>query len=144
MPDNGADRRREQRVEFSYLCQFKVLSPKPTVKSFTGYLQDISMGGACVQFEDKYGLFPLNVNEVESSRIKLTVKTLKKDPLIVFAVVRWIRKNTSNQSNSILIGIEFELSEYWMKERMRELIDLKNKDHKMMWHLWECYVEEQR
>jgi len=133
--EDTGNRRQHPRSVFTYPVDFKVLSPKSDDISFTGYLKDISLGGAGLQFEDRYGRF--NLSKAENAKLKLTLSIPRQDKVIIFAHVRWI-KNVK-QNFQIKMGISFENLEYAEHAAIEKLIGLKSKDHNMMWNLWEQY-----
>jgi len=130
------DRRRQNpRAIFSYPVEFKVFCGIPV--SFDGYLKDISRGGACLQFEDKYGR--LNFDKVNDSQLRLSLSMPEGNDAIILAQIKWVRKVP--KSVSYKIGIEFQYIESWQLDVIESLIGMKNKDHNMMWNLWKHYTE---
>ncbi len=140
MTIESAAKRRHRRVKFVYPVEFKILSPGFEKKNFRGLFSTISMGGAGFYFKDKYGLIDLTI--IEESRIKLEINVLQEEQIILIARVRSVEKIDSKQDFSVLIGVEFEDLFDWQLEKLEKIISLRNKDRKMMWNLWEHYVED--
>ena len=130
------NRRRHPRSAFTYPVEFKLFSPqKADGVSYSGYLKDISLGGAGLQFEDPYGRF--NLTETDSAKIKLVLSIPRENKVSLFANIQWVKKIEG--SLSIKMGISFKDLEYNEQAVIEKLIGLKGKDHNMMWNLWEQY-----
>ena len=130
-----ADKRRHPRAIFAYPVEFKVFCGNPV--SFDGYLKDISRGGACLEFEDKYGR--LNFDKLNDSQLRLLLSMPEGNNVIILAQIKWVRKVPGTVSCKI--GIEFQYIESWQLDVIENLIGMKNKDHNMMWNLWKQYTE---
>ncbi len=137
--DNPIDRRKHQRSEFAYPVDIKFFSQHPDNTSFRGYMKDISVSGACIEFEDRYGR--VNLEELSGFKVKITISTLNRGKISVLSRIKWIRNDTSRHF-FIVTGIEFENMEDWQLEDIKKFINLKNKDHNMMWNLWEQYEKQ--
>ena len=134
--DDFTDRRKYPRSEFTYPVEFKMFSQNPEHSSFKGCLQDISISGACLQFEDKYGRF--NIRDSNNVKIKISFSMPNEEKATIFAQIRWIKK-VDPKTFYISMGIEFQDLEGWQLDVIEKLINMKNKDHNMMWNLWEQY-----
>jgi hypothetical protein len=139
--ENPADRRKFPRAEFTYPVEFKNFSQNPDHASFKGYLKDISVSGACLQFEDRYGRF--QVQEMNNAKIKISFNIPYGDKVSIFAQIRWIKK-IDPRNFFIKMGIEFHNLEAWQIDMIEKLITMRNKDHNMMWNLWEQYENSWR
>ncbi len=135
MNENSRGRRRHRRVAFVYPVEFKILTPECGTKSFSGLFATLSMSGASFQCTDAYGL--LGADNIVNARIKLKVSVPKHEQLILFARIRWMSKEDSAQKLSIMIGVEFEKPEESQLDVLESMITLRNKEHKMMWSLWD-------
>lgn len=133
-------KRRHRRIKFVYPVEFKVLSPGFESRSFVGLFSTISMAGAGFHFKDKYGL--VDPEKTIGARIKLDINVLQEDQIFLFARVRSVKRDDSKQDLTILIGVEFEELLDWQLEKLERIISLRDKDRKMMWNLWEHYVEK--
>lgn len=146
---NKCDRREYPRSEFTYPVEFRVFSRSSDSPSFqntnqtnfNGYLKDISLSGARLQFEDRYGRF--DINGMQHMRLKLTFKIPGGGRTSVFAEIKWIRK-TDPKDFSIEMGIAFKEMEAWQSDAIGKLIGMRNKDHNMMWNLWEQHQDNGR
>ncbi len=130
------NRRRHPRSVFTYPVEFKLFSPqKAEGVSYNGYLKDISLGGAALQFEDRYGRF--NLADADDAKLKMVLSIPRENKVSFFAHIQWVKKIEG--SFSIKIGISFKDLEYDEQSVIEKLIGLKGKDHNMMWNLWEQY-----
>ncbi|RJQ48806.1 MAG: PilZ domain-containing protein [Nitrospiraceae bacterium] len=130
------NRRKFFRSEFTYPVEFRLFSRGADNVYFKGYLKDISVSGACLQYDDTYGRF--NLEEMRNAKIKLSLSIPNSDKVIVFALIRWV-KRIDIRSFSFKMGIEFQDLERWQLDVIEKLIGMRNKDHNMMWNLWEQY-----
>lgn len=131
----NSDRRRHPRSIFAYPVEFKIFFQKVDTAPFNGYLKDISISGACLQCEDKYGR--IKMDEAKDVKLKLTISIPREEKFFIFAFIRWIRKD--KQTFQAEMGIEFSELDYRNLAIIERLIGMKNKDHNMMWNLWEQY-----
>ncbi len=140
----SVEQRRYLRSVFTYPVEFRLLSQRIEsnhvlqnllvfVPPFTGYLKDISLGGAAIQAEDRQGRF--NVEEAESARVLLTLSIPRENKVNVPARIRWVKKEEDN----IRIGISFKGLEHKDLTLIEKLIGLRGKDRTMLWNLWEKY-----
>jgi hypothetical protein len=156
--DLPTNRRRHPRAIFIYPVTFELFSitKEPSFYNGYGYLKDISLGGAGLQFEDKYGRFMINeqengiitfkdkygrfeFSEEEKIKVNLLLSLSREEKANLFAPVRWIKKIESN--SYVRMGIEFKDLEEKQSEAVKKLIGFKNKEHHMMWTLWEQYQD---
>jgi len=142
MNEKTVENRRQPRTKFVFPVSFDIFLPDRVIKSFDGYIRDMSMGGACVQFRDRYGLIELD--GLKGHRVKLAVRIPQGEQLYLHAVVQWARKENASRGFSVLIGLEIKEIAEWQVEQMERFISMGNKDQKMMWNLWECYMEDNR
>ncbi|MBI5409547.1 MAG: PilZ domain-containing protein [Nitrospirae bacterium] len=133
---DSIDRRNFPRSVFTYPAEFKLFSRNAEYTSFNGCLKDISLSGACLEFEDRYGRF--NLKNANNEKVKISFRDPRGDKVNVFAKIRWIKKPDPG-SFTINIGIAFIDTESWQLEVIEKLIGMRNKDQNMMWDLWEKY-----
>jgi len=132
----GIANRRHERSEFAYAIEFKILSLKNEQYSFHGYIKNVSVSGAGIVFEDRYGR--ANVDDIKGSKIKLTIVMPSGERVTLISIARRVRKDAP-QPFFIQVGIEFEDIEEWQLNAIKKLMRDKKKDHSMMWNLWEQY-----
>ncbi len=137
---NPADNRENPRLEFAYPVKFSVFCPSLESMTFNGYIKNMSMSGAGLECEDRYGRF--NIEEIKSSRMRLEISVPQGKQIVLFSSVRWIKRQTAAQGFYYYMGLEFIDIEDWQIEQIEGFMDLRNKDHKMMWNLWEDYLEQ--
>ena len=129
------DKRRHPRTVFTYPVEFRLFSQKNENIFFSGYLKDISIGGACLEFEDRYGRF--SCSDAENAKVKLSLSIPRENKVNIFAYIQWTKK--IEKTLHIKIGIAFKDLDYGELAVIEKLTGLKNKDHNMMWTLWEQY-----
>jgi len=132
----GIDNRRHERSEFAYVIECKILSHHNERYSFRGYIENVSDSGAGIVFEDRYGR--ANMDDIKGSKIKLSIVMPGGEKVTLISKARWVRKDVP-QPFFIQVGIEFENIEKWQMDAVKNLVLVKNKDHNMMWNLWEQY-----
>ncbi len=138
---DGSERRRHERSGFIYPVVLKIFSSQLSNSSFDGYIEDISISGAGIMFEDKYGRVELE--GVNGSSIKIIVRMPHGDDVTLLSTIRWIIRDVSDNT-IIKVGIEFQKMEEWQIKTINQLISLKNKDQNMMWTLFENYEKNIR
>jgi len=132
----GIDKRRHKRSEIAYVIELKLLGDKKDQYTFRGYIEDVSDSGARIVFEDRYGR--VTVEDITGSKIKLSITMPDGDRMALISTSRWARKDMPERFH-IQVGIEFENIEQWQLDAIQNLVQTKNKDHSMMWNLWEHY-----
>ena len=132
----GIDKRRHERSEFAYAIEFKILSHNNEHYSFSGYIENVSESGAGIFFEDRYGR--ANVDDIKGSKMKLSIVMPSGEKVTLISIARWVRKDVP-EPFFIQVGIQFENIEQWQMDAITNLVGVKNKDHNMMWNLWEQY-----
>jgi len=137
--DDLSEKRKFYRSEFAYTVEIKILSGPMDSTVFNGYIENISMGGACIQFEDKYGR--VNPDELSETKMKLIISMPDGEKMAVLSSAKRIKRNTPAQF-FIEIGIEFENLEDWQQKAVSKLIASKKKDQNMMWNLWEQFEKK--
>ncbi len=133
------EKRNSERSEFAYPVEIMVLSESADNTLFHGYIENISMGGACVQFEDRYGR--LNSTKLSDAKAKLFLFMPEGEKVAVLSRVKRIHMNTPKQF-SIEIGVEVENLEDWQERAIEKLAASKKKDQNMMWNLWEQFEKK--
>jgi hypothetical protein len=133
--EGPTDQRRHLRTVFAYPVEFKLVSPKTEGLTFAGNLKDISLGGAALEIEDRYGRF--NMNEAQNGRGVLSLSIPREGKMRVFALIQWVKKEEG--ATHIKLGISFKDLDYNDLTVIEKLIGLKGKDHNMLWNLWEQY-----
>ncbi len=133
------DDRKQSRTDFSFPVKISIYSQGFASKSkFDGYIQNMSMNGACIHFEDKYGR--IYMKDLKGARIKFAIKVPRGEDIVLNAVINWARKEKPEHSFSIVMGIELREIAEWQFKQIEEFINLRNKDHKMLWNLLDQYL----
>ena len=133
---DGIDKRRHERSELAYVIELKLLASAKEQYSFRGYIEDVSDSGARIVFEDRYGR--INADDLKGSKIKLSITMPNGEKVALISTGRWAEKDIPEHFH-VRVGIEFENIEQWQLDAIRNLVQTKNKDHSMMWNLWEQY-----
>ncbi len=133
------DRRKQPRTTFSYPAEFRLISSETEQSYYSGCLQDLSLSGVCMEFEDRYGR--LDLMKLPEAKIKIRVCTPQGETIMLPSVIKWAKKQREQQF-IIQMGIEFITVEDWQLEGIRKLIILKNQDRNMMWNLLEQYEKK--
>jgi c-di-GMP-binding flagellar brake protein YcgR len=131
--DDLSERRRFDRSDFAYPVEIKFLSGTMDNTIFNGYIENISLGGACVQFEDRYGR--VDPVELSDTKMKLIIHMPEGEKIAVLSSAKRVRINTPKQF-FVEIGIEFESLEDLQEKAFSKLMTSKKKDQNMMWSLW--------
>lgn len=135
--EDTLNRRRHPRSVFAYPVEFELFLKKGESASYTGYLKDISLGGAGLQINDPYGRF--NLEKAENGTLRLAISIPREKRIHIFARIQWARKAES--TSHVDMGIAFKDLDYESSLLIEKLIGLKSKDHNMMWNLWEQYYQ---
>ena len=147
----SAERRTYLRSVFTYPVEFKLLSQRVEdnhmlqkllafTPSFSGYLRDISLGGAAIQVEDRNGRF--NLQEAEHGKVLLTLNIPNAIKAKVYARVQWVKKE--EDTSDIRMGISFKSLACNDLSVIEKLIGMKGKDYNMLWNLWERYCTREK
>ncbi len=136
---DSIERRKFNRSEFAYPVDIIFLSELTEDTLFHGYIEDISMGGSRIQFEDKYGR--VSPARLSDTKVKLLVFMPEGEKVALLSRVKRIHMNTPKQF-SIEIGVEFENLEDWQERAIEKLSASKKKDQNMMWNLWEQFEKK--
>lgn len=135
-PVDPNDRRQHIRTDYTYPVEFKIFTQNPV--SFKGYLRDISLGGSCLEFDDPYQR--VKIKEAERATLKLTLAVPEIEKMSVLGEVRWI-KNIENTS-IVRLGIELKDVTLSQMDLISKLVGIRNKDHNLLWTLWEEYQSQ--
>ncbi len=134
---DDSDRRIYERIGFTYPLKLKIFSSQLTNTSFNGYIVDISVSGAGIKFEDRYGR--VHIDGISGTSVKLHIRMPHGDDIALLSTIKWISRDIINNKFIVKIGIEFQRLEDWQLKAVKQLIRLKNKDQNMMWNLFENY-----
>ncbi len=116
-----------------YPVTFKIFSQGSSSRSMNALFKNISINGATIQFNDKYGL--IDPTTIINSRVKIELNIFRNDKVFLFATVRSLIEADQNNDSAYLIGVEFEKMEKWQEEHIKKMANLRDKEHNMMWNL---------
>lgn len=131
-----AEKRKDVRSSFAYPIEIKILTHHSDSPSIHGYMENVSLSGLGILFEDRYGR--VKTDDLKRSKVKITIIMPHGEKVVVVCTIRWVRKDAP-QPFFVQLGIQFDDIEDWQLEAIKKLINIKNKDHNMMWNLWEQY-----
>ena len=137
------EKRRHPRYKFTYPVEFKIFSPHLQSTPVNGFLENISLSGACIQFKDKYGI--IRPEYLSDSRVKISIFMPGPDAekVSILSSVRW-KRGDGPERFFLTMGMKFDEIEGWQTERISNFISTKNKDMNMMWCLWDQYKKFSR
>ena len=133
------DNRRVFRAEFAFPIKFNIYSRNSSSSAFSGFIRNMSVGGACIQFDDKYGR--VDIDGLGNKRVRFAVNVPDGEQVFFNSTLIWGRKESPKNGISLLIGVEFAEMTDWQVETLEKFIALRNKDHKMIWNLMDTYME---
>jgi hypothetical protein len=136
--DGFMNKRRHLRSTFTYPVEFKIFTQNAV--ALKGVLRDISLGGSCLEFDDPYRRVVLK--QAVNASLKLSLAIPGFDQMFVLARIQWI-KNIEN-TTMVKLGIEFTDVTMDQVDLIDKLVGMRNKDHNMLWNLWEEYQNQSR
>jgi len=137
--ENPAAKRRHERSDFAFPVELKLFTQNSDCATFTGFVQDMSISGAHIRFEDKYGR--MDVTNLKGINIKIKIIVPEGENLSIPCCIRWVTKDHANKF-AINVGVEFTHITDLHLTAIKDLINRKNKDRNMMWTLWEQYEKQ--
>ena len=137
--ENPQENRRKTRAEFAFPVKFNIYSRNSSSRAFSGFIRNMSVGGACIQFDDKYGR--VDMEGPGKKRVRFAINIPDGEQIFFNASLIWGRKEAPKKGFSVLIGVEFAEMTDWQVEHLEKFIALRNKDHKMIWNLMDTYME---
>ena len=132
------ERRKFERFEFSYPVDLKIFATDYDGVLIPTFLKDISMGGFCIQFPDRY--MRIDLQQVKNVRVKLKILQPDGETMFLLGSIRWSQRKKTDGGQMMIMGIEFNSLANWQAEKLEKFILLKGKDHKMLWNLWDAYI----
>ena len=132
------ERRKSQRWEFSYPVYLKIFASDYEGVWIPTLLNNISIGGFCIQLRDRYGRIALE--QIINARIKLKILEPNGENMFLLGEICWARRKIIAGEQIVFMGIECESLPNWQIEKLERFILLKGKDHKMLWNLWDTYL----
>lgn len=127
------ERRRHARSALTYPVECKLFLQTPLI--LKGFLRDISLSGSCLEFDDPFRrIIP---EEALKAPLKLSLAVPGIDKMSVLGKVRWIKK--LEDSTAVRMGIELTEVSMYQVDLISKLLGLRNRDHSMLWNLWEEY-----
>ncbi len=140
MNNDLTEKRDHIRSKLYYPLDLTLFSPKFLDRSFSGYIKNLSLHGACIQLEDSYERF--EKIEQEDSRVELEIDVPQGERISFDTGICWIKKNSDKKSISFFIGLEFnELSDSNL-EQIDRLSRIKKTDTQMLHALFDQHLKQ--
>ena len=133
--------RRSVRHEIPIKVNLKIfLTDDKTELDSVGYTRDISLGGACIEFEKKH--WGVKKETVIDSDAMLHIYLPNVDETLeIMGTVLWIRKDTQADKDLSLMGIQFKTLSDADRDFLNEYCFGSDGEQNLLWDLWETYVK---
>ncbi len=133
--------RRSVRHEIPIKVNLKIfLKDDKTELDSVGYTRDISLGGACIEFEKKH--WGGKKEAVIDSDAMLHIYLPNVDETLeIMGTVLWVRKDTQADKDLSLMGIQFKTLSDADRDFLNEYCFGSDGEQNLLWDLWETYVK---
>ena len=133
--------RRSVRHEIPIKINLKIfMADDETELDSVGYTRDISLGGACIELEEKH--WHAEQETVIDSDAMLHVYLPNVDETLeIMGTVLWVRKDTQREKDLSLIGIQFNTLSDADRDFLNEYCFGSDGEQNLIWDLWETYVK---
>ena len=133
--------RRSVRHEIPIKINLKIfMADDKTELDSVGYTRDISLGGACIELEEKY--WSAKQEKVVDSDAMLHVYLPNVDETLeIMGTVLWTRNDTRAGKEISLIGIQFKTLSDADRDFLNEYCFGSDGEQNLLWDLWETYVK---
>jgi hypothetical protein len=133
--------RRSVRHEIPIKINLKIfLADDKTELDSVGYTRDMSLGGACIELEEKY--WRTKQEQIVDSDAMLHVYLPNVDETLeIMGTVLWVRKDTQAGKDLTLIGIRFKAMSDADRDFLNEYCFGSDGEQNLIWDLWETYVK---
>jgi PilZ domain/Cyclic nucleotide-binding domain len=133
--------RRSVRHEIPIKVNLKIFPADDEIElESVGYTKDISLGGACIELEEKH--WGVSNETIVDSDAMLNIYLPNVDEFLeITGTVLWIRKDTQKDKNLSLIGIQFKTLSDADRDFLDEYCFGSDGEQNLIWDLWETYVK---
>ncbi len=133
--------RRSVRHEIPIKTNLKlILADGKTKLDSTGFTRDMSLGGACIELEEKYWGTKQDV-VIDSDAILNIYLPNVNETLEITGTVLWVRKDTQDGKDLLLIGIRFKRLSDADRDFLNKYCFGSDGEQNLIWDLWETYVK---
>ena len=105
-----------------------------------GYTRDISLGGACIELENKHWSVKQEAVVDLDTMLHLYLPNVD-ETLEIMGTVLWVRKVKQGNKDLSLIGIQFKTLSDADRDFLDEYCFGSDGEQNLIWDLWETYVK---
>ena len=133
--------RRSVRHEIPIKVNLKIFkADDETEVDSVGYTRDMSLGGACIELVETY--WGANQETMIDSEAMLHVYLPNVDETLeIMGTVLWVGKDTRDDKDLSLIGIQFKTLSDADRDFLNEYCFGSDGEQNLIWDLWETYVK---
>jgi hypothetical protein len=133
--------RRSARHGIPIKVDLKIfLSDDKTELDSVGYTRDISLGGACIELEEKQWV-DKQERLIDSEAMLHIYLPNVDETLEILGTVLWIRKDPQEDKNLSLIGIQFKTLAEDDRDFLNQYCFGSDGEQNLIWDLWKTYVK---
>ena len=133
--------RRSVRHEIPIKINLKIfLADDKTELDSVGYTRDISLGGACIELENKHWSVKQDAVVDLDTMLHLYLPNVD-ETLEIMGTVLWVRKVKQGNKDLSLIGIQFKTLSDADRDFLDEYCFGSDGEQNLIWDLWETYVK---
>jgi hypothetical protein len=133
--------RRSARHGIPIRVDLKIfLSDDKTELDSVGYTRDISLGGACIELEEKQWVANHETLIDADAMVHIYLPNVD-ETLEIMGTVLWIRKDSQEDKNLSLIGIQFKTMADDDRDFLNQYCFGSDGEQNLIWDLWKTYVK---
>ena len=109
-------------------------------ESFSGFVEDISIGGVRIQIVDTYGF--LHGKDLQRKAIKLSIPIPQFDyTFITTGIIQWVKGDNKSLNQTISLGVEFINLSTPDQQYLENYLGSNLGDQNLLWDLWSKEVK---
>ncbi|MBW1646044.1 MAG: PilZ domain-containing protein [Deltaproteobacteria bacterium] len=132
------ERRNFQRVDKPLGVDFSFLGEPAGIAGnnvFSGFIEDISLGGIRIQLRERYG--KLYRVALQGERIKMSFSFPQFDHTVfTTGIIRWSKKTTEHTDQLITLGVKFIDLAPTDQQYLENYLSSSQGDQNLLWDLW--------
>ena len=133
--------RRSTRHGIPIKVNLKIfLSGEKTELDSVGYTRDISLGGACIELEEKQWVAKKETLIDSNATLHIYLPNVD-ETLEIMGTVLWVKKDPQEDKNLSLIGIQFKTLTDDDKDFLNQYCFGSDGEQNLIWDLWKTYVK---
>ncbi len=110
------------------------------LKDFSGFVEDISIGGARIQIVDPYGF--LFGKELSGKVIKFSMPFPHLDyNMVTTGLIQWVKADKKNLNQTFSLGVQFRNLSMTDCQYLESYLGSNSGDHNLLWDLWNREVK---